>query len=98
MGKLKLLANHLVVRYSTQQIKHGPADENYMWIDEEIRLFLHVVLDYKVGKVGEGVGKETVYHDFANWFCVKFDFKQSGTHFTKETNCDLATFLLSKQR
>ena len=75
----------------------GPCKFWDQWIDEEIHLLLHVVLDYKVGKAGEGVGKETVYHDFADWFCVKFDFKQSGTHFTKETNYDLATFLLRKQ-
>ena len=69
------------------------------WIDEEIHLLLHVVLDYKVGKAGKGVGKETVYHDFADWFCVKFDFKQLKRNALYEGNkLRLATFLLSKQR
>ena len=36
------------------------ADKNFMLTDEEINLLLHVVLDYKVGKAGEGVDWETV--------------------------------------
>ena len=30
------------------------ADKNFMWSDEEINLLLHVVIDYKAGKAGEG--------------------------------------------
>ena len=35
------------------------AEKNFMWTDEEIILLLRVVLDYKVGKAGEGVDWET---------------------------------------
>lgn len=33
---------------------------NFTWSDEEINLLLHVVIDYKAGKSGEGVDWETV--------------------------------------
>ena len=36
------------------------ADKNFTWSDEEINLLVHVVIDYKAGKSGEGVDWETV--------------------------------------
>jgi len=35
--------------------------KNFTWSDEEINLLLHVVIDYTVGKAGEGVDWETVW-------------------------------------
>jgi len=34
--------------------------KNFTWSDEEINLLLHVVIDYTVGKAGEGVDWETI--------------------------------------
>ena len=50
------------------------ADKNFTWPDEEINLLLHVVIDYKAGKVGEGVDWETVrrkYEDVAKMCIAK---------------------------
>jgi len=41
------------------------ADKNFTWSDEEINLLLHVVIDYKAGKAGEGVDWETVRSKYA---------------------------------
>ena len=50
------------------------ADKNFMWSDEEINLLLHVVIDYKAGKAGEGVDWESVrskYEDVTKRFFWK---------------------------
>ena len=36
------------------------ADKNFTWSEKEINLLLHVVIDFKAGKAGEGVDWETV--------------------------------------
>ena len=41
------------------------ANNNFMWTDK-INALLHVVLDYKVGKAGEGVDWETVRSKYEN--------------------------------
>ena len=51
------------------------ADKNFMWSDEEINLLLHVVIDYKAGKAGEGVDWESVrsrYEDVTKMFLEKY--------------------------
>ena len=50
-------------------------DKNFTWCDEEINLLLHVVIDYKTGKAGEGVDWETVrreYKDVTKIFLEKY--------------------------
>jgi len=54
------------------------ADKNFTWSDEEINLLLHVVIDYKAGKAGEGVDWETVrskYEDVTKMFLEKYPDK-----------------------
>ena len=51
------------------------ADKNFTWSDEEINLLLHVVIDYKAGKAGEGVDWESVrskYEDVTKMFLEKY--------------------------
>ena len=52
------------------QIKHD-GRQKLLWSDEEISLLLHVFIDYKAGKAGEGVDWETVrskYEDVTKCF------------------------------
>ena len=54
------------------------ADQTCTWSDEEINLLLHVVIDYKAEKAGEGVGWETVrskYEDVTKMFLEKYPDK-----------------------
>ena len=51
------------------------ADKNFLWSDEEINLLLHVVIDYKARKAGEGVDWETVrskYEEVTKIFLEKY--------------------------
>ena len=51
------------------------ADKTLMWSTEEINLSLHVVIDYKEGKTGEGVDWEMVrskYEDVTKMFLEKY--------------------------
>ena len=50
------------------------ADKNFLWTDK-INALLHVVLSYKVGKVGERIDWETVrskYENITKMFLEKY--------------------------
>ena len=55
-----LLSTHHVVADGCGKSKMKTPDKNFTWSDDEINLLLHVVLDYKVGKAGEGVDYDTL--------------------------------------
>ena len=42
------------------------SDQNFTWCDEEINLLVHVVMDYKSGKAGEGVDWEAIRSKYEN--------------------------------